>query len=279
MRFHVLASEVSDNFFTLFEDGQQAILIDPIDATLAQAQLKELGLELIAIVNTHWHPDHVGGNDALLTDWPEAKVYAGATDAEQIRRLTSRGVDVELKGGQSLELGPITFEVIDTPGHTMGHISLRWHDHLFSGDTIFSGGAGHCRAGGDAGVLYRTFDQVLMALPEQVLLYPGHDYTHKNLELGLELLPGDEAISAHIEAVIGKALRWFEPTTIGQERQFNIFLRYREPALRQAIAQRFPALLDEQRVKAGGDEDEAIWRSLRALRDQWPSGALFESKA
>lgn len=279
MRFHVLASEVSDNFFTLFEDGHVAILIDPIDADLAKAQLAELGLELLAIINTHWHPDHVGGNDALLEAWPKAKVYAGATDAEQIRRITSHGVDEELEGGQQLSLGPITFEVVDTPGHTMGHISLRWHDHLFSGDTIFSGGAGHCRSGGDAGTLYRTFNDVLQALPEQVLLYPGHDYTHKNLELGLELLPDDEAISAHIEVVIGKELRWFEPTTIGQERQFNIFLRYKEPALRQAIERRFPELLEEQRALAAGDEDEAIWRALRALRDQWPAGALFKPQA
>lgn len=271
MRLHVFSSHTSDNFFVLLEDGELAILIDPIDAAQADAQLKERGLRLEAILNTHWHPDHVGGNAELLAQWPEAKVYAGAVDADQIELITNHKVDVRLQADQQLKIGPFELTVLFTPGHTVGHISYRWHDHLFSGDVIFSGGAGNCRFGGDPGVLYQTFSQVLAALPEQVLVYPGHDYALKNLEMAHHLLPEDEAIAArleHLRKEDTRTMSWFEPTSLGQERGFNLFMRVGEQALVSRLERDFGAELEAQRALSQS-QDEAVWRTLRALRDRW----------
>ena len=188
MRVEILASTTSDNFFYLLEHDGHTALVDPIDAGQAVEALRRLDLELDLILNTHWHPDHVGGNQDVREAFPGARLVGPADEAELIEEHGGVALDEGVRGGDRVELGGAALEVLSTPGHTAGHVSFRVEGHLLSGDTIFSAGAGNCRFGGDPGTLYQTFRGALRELDGQLTIYPGHDYAERNLEFGLSIL-------------------------------------------------------------------------------------------
>ncbi|RDV38917.1 MBL fold metallo-hydrolase [Bradymonadaceae bacterium TMQ3] len=273
MKVETIASGVSDNFFYAVVDPRgRAGLIDPVDAEAAVARVREAGWELEWVINTHWHPDHVAGNAGVLAAFPEAQVVGPAGDRERIDAQfagEARGaVEVEMRGGESLRIGELSLEVLDTPGHTEGHVSLRYGKHLFSGDVIFSGGAGHCRAGGDVSVQFSTFAHVLGALPDDTTFYAGHDYTARNCEFILSIEPEHREAGAVLEQAKASGPRERFESTLGQERAYNPFLRLADPGLRQALSSRYGESLEAARAQSQS-EDEAVFRCLRALRDRW----------
>lgn len=273
MSVETIASSVSDNFFyAVVDPGGRAALIDPVDAEVAVARVRDAGWELEWVINTHWHPDHVAGNAGVLEAFPDAQVVGPAGDRERIDAQFAGeargGVEVEMRGGELLRVGELTLDVLDTPGHTAGHVSLRCGNHLFSGDVIFSGGAGHCRAGGDVGVHYATFTQVLAALPDATIFYPGHDYTARNCEFILSIEPEHREARAVLEQAKAMGPRERFESTLGQERTYNPFLRCADAGLRQALSSRYGEALEAARAQAQS-EDEAVFRCLRALRDRW----------
>ncbi|MBA2663529.1 MAG: MBL fold metallo-hydrolase [Bradymonadaceae bacterium] len=274
MKVEIIASEISDNFFYLVADEQGvAALIDPIDANSAIALVKEAGYRLKYVVNTHFHPDHIGGNGAVLEAFPSALLVAASGDIEYIdMQMTHAGVrcvEQGLAGGDVLTIGTLVLEVLATPGHTAGHISLLHAQHLFSGDTIFVGGAGHCRMGGDAGVLFRTFRDILRPLPGATRFYPGHDYAVRNAEFVLSIeAEQDEARRVLEEALAAREQRRPMLTDIGRERLYNPFLRFDDPVLLRSLRARHGDLLESARAVSASD-DEAVFRCVRELRNNW----------
>ncbi len=274
MKLEIIKSDVGDNFFCLVVDESgQAVVFDPIDGEKAVERARRLDVEISHLVCTHFHPDHVGGNPTVLEAFPEAVVVASEIDRERIDAQFvpkgKRGVDETLSDGDRLEVGELSFEVLATPGHTPGHISLHMGHHLFSGDTIFVGGAGNCRFGGDPGVLFETFRDVLRELPPETVFYPGHDYAVRNAEFLLSLEPEQEEAKSVLEeareaAADGRLMR----TTLGRERAYNAFLRYDDPALKERLEEAHGDLLDEERSRAKS-EDEAVFRCVRSLRNEW----------
>jgi glyoxylase-like metal-dependent hydrolase (beta-lactamase superfamily II) len=162
-----------DNFSYLVgcETSRQAMVIDPAgDAQEIVALAKSLGLTIVLIVNTHGHGDHTAGNAALkaLTG---AQVVIHALDADGYP-----GADRFLSEENSLQLGNIPFDVLHTPGHTPGGICLHAEGHLFTGDTLFVGDSGRTDLeGGHRPTLGASIRQ-LMTLPEETIVWPGHDY-------------------------------------------------------------------------------------------------------
>jgi hydroxyacylglutathione hydrolase len=270
MNVDVIASEVSDNFFFLLDDGAgRAALIDPIDGDKAVARVRQAGLDLQMVINTHMHPDHIGGNDTVFAAFGEARLVAGAGDASAIDSQQGRKIDERITGGDTVQLGDVSLQVLDTPGHTPGHVSLLADAHLFSGDTIFVGGAGNCKFGGDPSVLFRTFRDVLSELDPQIVFYPGHDYAVRNLEFAKSIEPdNDPADELLDEARQCKERGELFTTTLGIERDYNPFMRYDDPALAERLASEHAEVYAAEKEHSQ-TRDEAVFRTVRELRNRW----------
>ncbi|MGD9330033.1 MAG: MBL fold metallo-hydrolase [Desulfobacterales bacterium] len=168
-----LAIGEMDNFCYLVgcERTRQALVIDPgADvAPILDAAQKE-GLAIKIIVNTHTHGDHTAGNDRLKAA-TGAQIVLHAREGDGYPRA-----DVRLTEEKTLQLGDITFDVIQTPGHTPGGICLHAQGHLFTGDTLFVGDSGRTDLpGGDRPTLGASIRR-LMKLPDDTVVWPGHDY-------------------------------------------------------------------------------------------------------
>ena len=161
-----------DNFSYLVgcTETRKAMVIDPggdVDKILSAARSEGLSIEII--LNTHGHGDHTAGNAALQAR-TGARILIHAADAGGIR------ADGLLSDGDRLQVGELSVEVIHTPGHTPGGICLYTEGHLFTGDTLFVGDSGRTDLpGGDRPTLGASIRR-LMALPEDTVVWPGHDY-------------------------------------------------------------------------------------------------------
>jgi hydroxyacylglutathione hydrolase len=222
---------LSDNYGFLIRDEAtgQAACIDTPDADAILRELAGLGWTLSHILNTHWHPDHAGGNAAIKAATGCAVV--GPAEVERIGQAPDRVI----VDGDTVMLGETKFEVMDTGGHTLGHITY-WDtaDHIaFVGDTLFALGCGRLFEGTPRQMW--TSLQRLAALPDDATVYCAHEYTAANARFALSV-DADPALKARAEQIFAARQRgeWTVPTTIGLEKATNPFLR--APLLRPDIA-------------------------------------------
>ena len=211
----------SDNYIWLVHDAEsgETAVVDPGDAAPALAEAERRGWTVSQVWNTHWHPDHTGGNLAV-------KQATGARISGP-RRETIPGRDVELAEGDEIRIGRHRGRVIEVPGHTLGHIALIFDAEgvAFVGDTLFAMGCGRLFEGPPE-QMYRSLER-LTALPDDTRLYCAHEYTLANARFAAHAEPDNSAIAARLEQV--KALRDAGaitlPTTVAQERETNPFVR------------------------------------------------------
>lgn len=230
MHVRVLGSTVSDNWFYLVTHGDEALLVDPIDAALAVDAVGASGVRKVTVACTHWHFDHTGGNTAVHR--------ALGCEVLVPRRAVDRGVfgTQAVDPGHTLRLGDREVRWLDAPGHTVDHVILEVDGHWFSGDVLFVGGIGHCRLGGDVRQSFATIRDVVLRAPDQTRFYPGHDYVPTQLAFSASIL-GPDAVDRWPEAMRAPRDRSAGPWlhTLGDERRINLFLRCDEPAVRDAI--------------------------------------------
>lgn len=216
-----LFSCLSDNYAILVRDQQtgEAATIDTPDAAVILDAAQRLGWRLTRVFNTHWHPDHAGGNAAVQA--ATGAVIYGPSEVSRIAPL-----DHALTDGQSVELGASRLTVIDTPGHTTGHICFHAaDDHLaFVGDTLFALGCGRLFEG-TAETMWSSLAK-LAALPDETLVYCAHEYTASNARFALSI-DNEPAVISRCQEVFERRARGEPtvPTTIGLERATNPFLR------------------------------------------------------
>jgi hydroxyacylglutathione hydrolase len=239
---------LSDNYGFLIRDdasGQTACIDTPESGAILR-ELDSLGWELDFILNTHWHPDHAGGN-------ADIKAVTGCTivGPHEVTRISI--LDREVKGGDTVQLGETTFQVIESGGHTLGHIAyFDPADRIaFVGDTLFALGCGRLFEGTPE----QMWDslQRLAALPDDTTVYCAHEYTASNARFALSV--DDSApLKARADEVFAARERgeWTVPTTIGLEKATNPFLR--APAL-------------APKVGAAGEADAQAFAAVRAAKD------------
>lgn len=241
---------LSDNYGFLIRDeatGKTAC-IDTPEAGAILRELEGLGWELDMILNTHWHPDHAGGNADL-------KAITGCTIVGPAEVTRIAPLDREVKHGDTVALGETTFQVIDSGGHTLGHIAyFDAADRIaFVGDTLFALGCGRLFEGTPE----QMWDslQRLAALPDETTVYCAHEYTASNARFALSV-DDSPALKARTEAVFAARERdeWTVPTTIGLEKATNPFLR---------------APLLAAKVGAAGGPDHQAFGAVREAKDNF----------
>ena len=244
------------------EETLEAIAIDPLDHALCLQVAKELGWTIKVVANTHHHHDHIGGNEPVIA----------ATGAELVAHRDAMqsivNVDRGLQAGDTLKCGELNLQVMDTPGHTMSHICLYFSGTeaekpaLFCGDTLFNAGIGRCDLGGAPEIMHQTFVDQFYTLADDVRVFPGHDYIENNLKFTLDREPDNESaqsLRAQFEA--GLSAESYV-STIGVEREINVFFRLDQSQVRAGIA----ASLN---CDIGKLDDRSTFVGLRGLRDNW----------
>ena len=224
---------LEDNYGYLLHDhdmGYTACIDTPEVAAIERA-LGETGWKLTHIFNTHHHFDHAGGN-LELREKTSAVVLGARMDAKRIP-----GIDIHVGDDDTYRFGKTPMKILETPGHTTGHIVLYFPDAgiLFAGDTLFAMGCGRLFEGTPEQMWASL--QKLMQLPDETVVYCAHEYTEGNGKFALSVEPHNAALRARMAEV--KKLRAAGlptvPTTIGLEKKTNPFMRPMSPDLRAGI--------------------------------------------
>src|SRR4051812_43557449 len=214
-----------DNYVWTLRNDRFAAVVDPGEARPVLDYLAAQGLRLAAILATHHHQDHVGGVAELVAAHP-CPVYGPR--GEPIATLTR-----PVGGGDAVALAELglTFEVLDIPGHTRAHIAYYGANMLFCGDTLFACGCGRAFEGTPQ-QLHASL-QKLVALPDETLVYCGHEYTLANIGFAKAVEPGNARLleRERSDAKLRERDLPTLPSTIAKEKATNPFLRVREPAV------------------------------------------------
>ena len=219
---------LSDNYAWRLREAETGAVavVDPADAEAVTAWLDQDGGRLDLVLLTHHHDDHVAGAEAVARRYG-ARIVGAAQDAHRLPPL-----DVAVSPGDTVTLGGTTAAVIDTPGHTRGHISFFFADGpiLFCGDTLFSLGCGRLLEG-DAAEMWGSL-QRLALLPDDTLVCCGHEYTASNARFALAADPDNRALRARADEVASLRAQGTPslPVRLGQERVTNPFLRASDAA-------------------------------------------------
>ena len=239
---------LSDNYGFLIRDEAtgHAACIDTPDADAILAQLDKLGWTLTLILNTHWHPDHAGGNAQV-----KAATGAEVVGPSEVTRISP--IDRPVSDGDIVMLGETRLEVMDTSGHTLGHISyFDAEDQIaFVGDTLFALGCGRLFEG-TAEQMWTSLSR-LAALPDETAVYCAHEYTASNARFALTV-DDNPLLKTRADEIFAARERGEPtvPTTIGLEKATNPFLR---------------APLLAARVGKAGAPDHEAFAAVRAAKD------------
>jgi hydroxyacylglutathione hydrolase len=241
---------LSDNFGVLIHDPGSGLTasIDAPDAKQVAAALKEKGWQLSHILTTHHHGDHTAGN-APLKDDTGCTIIGPRGEAAKVP-----GIDKAVGEGDTFMFGPHEVRVLETPGHTAGHITyvIPSAGVAFVGDTLFAIGCGRIIEG-NAQMMWQSLKK-LMALPKETSVYCGHEYTQANAKFALTIEPENAALQKRAKEVdaLRAAGKPTLPTRIGVELETNPFLRPHVPAIRKRL----------------GMESRADWEVFGEIRER-----------
>ncbi len=238
---------LGDNYTYLIIDEatNEAAVVDAPEAAPVVAKVEALGVNLTKVLSTHHHWDHSGANPELAERYA-APVYGHVSDAERIPGFTHG-----LEEGDRVQIGNLEAGILFIPAHTRGHIAYVFPEAVFCGDTLFAGGCGRLFEG-DPAMMHEALNRKLKALPDETLVYCGHEYTESNLRFALTLEPSNPALQKKIEWVRERRTRaasdWHAageaemtvPSTIGEEKHTNPFMRVDSPELLEQVRKRYP---------------------------------------
>lgn len=242
---------LSDNYGFLLHDSEsgETAAIDTPDAAEYLDQAKAKGWTITHILNTHWHPDHAGGN-AEIVEATGATIVA----PQEVEKLSK--IDQVVAHGDTVTLGAHKAQVIDVSGHTNGHIAFNLPDSgiAFVGDALFALGCGRMFEG-EPKQFWDSLQRI-KALPADTILYCAHEYTAANAKFAIHADPDNADLKAYVAEIDDKRSRgeWTVPTVLRRELATNPFLRADEPSLK---------------VRWGGDAPHETFAAIRAGKDNF----------
>ncbi len=239
---------------------REAVAIDPLASDLCLKEASDNGLKIIAIINTHEHMDHIGGNEKIIRN-TGCKLYAHKNAKNSIPNI-----DYGLSNGDILKFGKsLEIQVLDTPGHTMSHVCLLARgdttNSLFCGDTLFNAGVGNCHNGGDPVSLYETFYNQLIKLEKNTKIYPGHDYLKNNLEFTLSLESENKSAFELLKKAESESFSINYVSSLENELKINTFFRLKESSIIKSIQEKGEPMKDTS--------PKEVFLALRRLRNNW----------
>lgn len=255
----IAVAQLRDNYaYLLIDDtSRECAVVDCSEADKVLAAVKTQGVSLTAVLSTHWHRDHVGGNSDLAAAVPGLKVYGASAEHGRIPALTNPVGD-----GDLVKVGSLEGRVIGIPAHTNGHVAYYFPSlsTVFTGDTLFIAGCGRLFEGG-AEVMVRSLAK-LMALPDDTRIYCGHEYTENNLRFALTLEPGNRRLAEKYEATrkLRQEGKSTVPSSVAEEKAINPFVRTGSAEIRASLARIDPSI---------GSDPIAIFARIRELKDKF----------
>ena len=249
-----IISCLNNNYSYLIYDEKTDIvsIVDPSEFTPCEKVINQKYKKLDYILNTHHHNDHVGGNEKLKKKYG-SKVIGYKNDQKRIPNI-----DVLIEDNQDFKIGNLNFKAIFIPGHTSGHIAFYFADEqvVFTGDTLFSLGCGRVFEGTHE-QMFNSLNK-LKNLPENTKIFCGHEYTLDNLKFCFKFNPNNNSLKSKKEFV-EKRIKEGKPTiptTLNEEIKTNIFLRYDDPDVKEAL-----------NLKKASDLE--VFSKLRDLKDNF----------
>ncbi len=247
---------LSDNYAYLLVDEATgaAAVVDVSEAGPVREAIAREKVEVSAILSTHHHFDHVGGNEELAEELG-VPVYGGAKDEGRLPGLTN-----PVAQGDTMKVGSAQARVLHIPGHTLGHVAYAFDGHVFTGDTLFFAGCGRLFEG-TPDMMLESLEKKLGGLPDDTRVYCGHEYTAKNLEFALHVEPDNEAARKALAEVqaMRKAGNPSIPSTIGLEKAVNPFMRSASPGIQATVRKKHPDARDQV----------SIFARVRAMKDNF----------
>ncbi len=242
---------LSDNYGYLLHNSVtgETAAIDTPDAGEYLAQAEAKGWTITHIWNTHWHPDHAGGN-AQIVEKTGATIYA----PEEVGKISK--IDHIVAHGDTVTLGDYTAQVIDVSGHTNGHVAFHIIEQgiAFVGDAVFALGCGRMFEG-EPGQFWESLDRI-RRMPTETTLYCAHEYTAANAKFALHADPDNQELKAYAAEIDAKRAKGEPtvPTVLSRELATNPFLRADDPALQ---------------ARWGGSAPHETFAALRAGKDNF----------
>ncbi|MEE2702505.1 MAG: hydroxyacylglutathione hydrolase [Myxococcota bacterium] len=256
-----------DNYSYLIidEDSNEAAVVDAPEAEPVVKRVEHLAVRVTHVLSTHHHPDHSMANPTLAEHFG-CPVYGHHSDAARIPGFTNG-----LEEGDRISVGGLEAEILFIPAHTRGHIAYVFPDAVFSGDTLFAAGCGRLFEG-DPAMMHRALNEKLARLPDETRVFCGHEYTESNLRFATSVEPGCERVREKLawaeERRAKAAADWHLaapeemtiPSTIGEERETNPFMRVDSPEILESVRRAHP--------NASSDPVEILGH-VRAMKDRF----------